>query len=85
MILGVAKYRRAVQRVTNSLHQQRVVRTVPGTPKDVYQTYYSEEQQDWVYENRTGLLMFRRVLTAIKPAKINPDRKETDAAIERET
>ena len=44
----------------------------------MYQTYYSEEQQDWVYEDSAGLLLFRRVLTAVKPAKINPERRDTD-------
>jgi len=32
---------------------------------DVFQSYYSEEKQDWVYEDKTGLLLFRRVHTAI--------------------
>jgi hypothetical protein len=52
--------------------------------KDVYQSYYSEEQEDWVYEDRTGLLMFRCVRTGIKPTKSNPGRKETGAATEEE-
>jgi hypothetical protein len=43
---------------------------------DVFQSYYSEEKQDWVYEDRTGLLLFRRVLTAIKTAKSDPAGKK---------
>ena len=45
--------------------------------KDVFQSYYSDEKQDWIYEDRTGLLLFRRVHTAIKTAK-------TDSAREKE-
>jgi hypothetical protein len=45
---------------------------------DVFQSYYSEEKQDWVYEDRTGLLLFRRVHTAIKTAKIDPTEKKGD-------
>jgi hypothetical protein len=44
--------------------------------KDVFQSYYSEEKQDWVYEDRTGLLLFRRVHTAIKAAKTGPAGKK---------
>jgi hypothetical protein len=33
---------------------------------DVFQSYYSAEQQDWVCEHRDGLLLFRRVLTALR-------------------
>jgi hypothetical protein len=47
--------------------------------KDVYQTYYSEEQDDWVYEDRTGLLMFRSILTAVKPPNIASARDERAA------
>ena len=46
--------------------------------KDVFQSYYSEEKQDWVYEDRTGLLQFRIVFTGIKAPKIDPAVKETD-------
>jgi hypothetical protein len=35
---------------------------------DVFQSYYSEEHQDWAYDQRDGLLLFRRVLTAIRRA-----------------
>jgi hypothetical protein len=36
--------------------------------RDVFQTYYSEDQDDWVYEFRDGLLLFRRVDTRIHRA-----------------
>jgi len=39
---------------------------------DVFQSYYSEEHQDWAYDLRDGLLLFRRVLTALRRA---PDRR----------
>lgn len=50
---------------------------------DVFQSYYSEEEQDWVYEDRTGLLLFRRVFTAIKTPKIGPAGK-SDGVTEEE-
>jgi hypothetical protein len=52
---------------------------------DVFQSYYSEEKQDWVYEDRTGLLLFRRVLTALKTAKTGPANKKSDRATEEES
>ena len=52
---------------------------------DVFQSYYSEEKQDWVYEDRTGLLLFRRVHTAIKTAKIDLGAKKGDAVTEEES
>ena len=52
---------------------------------DVFQSYYSEEKQDWVYEDRAGLLLFRRVLTAIKTAKIDPVGKKSDGVTEQES
>ena len=33
---------------------------------DVFQSYYSEEQQDWAYDYRDGLLLFRSVLTVLR-------------------
>ena len=52
--------------------------------KDVFQSYYSEEKQDWVYEDRTGLLLFRSVFTGIKTTKFGPAGKESDGAAEEE-
>jgi hypothetical protein len=52
---------------------------------DVFQSYYSEEKQDWVYEDRTGLLLFRRVHTAIKIAKARPAGKMSDGVTEEES
>ena len=52
---------------------------------DVFQSYYSEEKQDWVYEDRTGLLLFRRVLTAIKTVKSDPACKKSDGVREEES
>jgi hypothetical protein len=34
--------------------------------RDVFQSYYSEETDDWVYEFRDGLLLFRRVHTTVR-------------------
>jgi hypothetical protein len=36
--------------------------------RDVFQSYYSEDQNDWVYEFRDGLLLFRRVETYVRRA-----------------
>jgi len=33
--------------------------------KDVFQSYYSEQDKDWVYEDRDGLLLFRTVQTVL--------------------
>jgi hypothetical protein len=33
--------------------------------EEVFQSFYSEEEQDWVYEHRNGLLVWRSVLTGI--------------------
>jgi hypothetical protein len=33
--------------------------------KNVFQSFYSEEEQNWVYERRDGLLVWRSVLTGI--------------------
>ena len=52
---------------------------------DVFQSHYSEEEQDWVYEDRTGLLLFRRVFTTIKTAKIEPAGKKSDGVTEEES
>jgi hypothetical protein len=52
---------------------------------DVFQSYYSEEKQDWVYEDRTGLLLFRRVQTAIKKPKPGPAGKKGDGVTEEES
>jgi hypothetical protein len=35
--------------------------------RDVFQSYYSEDSDDWVYEFREGLLLFRRVETYVHP------------------
>ncbi len=34
--------------------------------RDVFQTYYSEAEGDWIYEVRDGLLLFRRVDTRVR-------------------
>jgi hypothetical protein len=34
--------------------------------RDVFQSYYSEADDDWVYEFREGLLLFRRVETRVR-------------------
>ena len=52
---------------------------------DVFQSYYSEEKQDWVYEDRTGLLLFRRVHTAIKTAKTDPAGNKSRDVTEEES
>jgi hypothetical protein len=52
---------------------------------DVFQSYYSEEKQDWVYEDRTGLLLFRRVHTAMKTAKTGPAGKKSDGVTKEES
>jgi hypothetical protein len=36
--------------------------------RDVFQSYYSEDRDDWVYEFRDGLLLFRRVDTRVRRA-----------------
>jgi hypothetical protein len=51
---------------------------------DVFRSYYSEEKHDWVYEDRTGLLLFRSAFTGIKNTKIDPAGKESDGAAEEE-
>jgi hypothetical protein len=51
---------------------------------DVFQSYCSEDKQDRVYEDRTGLLLFRQVFTAIKAPKIGPAGKDRDDVTEGE-
>lgn len=34
--------------------------------RDVFQSYYSEDQDDWIYEFRDGILLFRRVETLVR-------------------
>jgi hypothetical protein len=51
---------------------------------DVFQSYYSDEKEDWVYEDRTGLLLFRSIFTGAKTTKIDPAGKESDGAAEEE-
>ncbi len=36
--------------------------------RNVFQTYYSDAKDDWVYERRDGLLLFRRVHTFVTPS-----------------
>jgi hypothetical protein len=36
--------------------------------RDVFQSYYSEANDDWVYEFSDGLLLFRRVETLVRRA-----------------
>jgi hypothetical protein len=48
--------------------------------RDVFQSYYSEDEQDWVYEDRTGLLQFRSVFTGLKRRKSDSSREETELA-----
>ena len=38
--------------------------------RDVFQSYYSEDQNDWVHEFRDGLLLFRRVETRVPPRPV---------------
>jgi hypothetical protein len=40
--------------------------------RDVFQSYFSELNDDWVYEYREGLLLFRRVETFISPNGASP-------------
>jgi hypothetical protein len=51
---------------------------------DAFQWYYSDEKEDWVYEDRTGLLLFRSVFTGIKTTRIDPAGKESDGTAEGE-
>ena len=38
--------------------------------RDVFQSYYSEASDDWVYEFREGLLLFRRVETYLPAPRL---------------
>jgi hypothetical protein len=40
--------------------------------RDVFQSYFSESSDDWVYEHREGLLLFRRIETFVSPDRISP-------------
>ena len=51
---------------------------------DMFQWYYSDEKEDWVYEDRTGLLLFRSVFTGIRTTRIDPAGKESDGTAEGE-
>lgn len=44
--------------------------------RDVFQSYYSQDRDDWVYESRDGLLLFRRVDTLVRyaPDSVAPAR-----------
>ncbi len=37
---------------------------------DVFQSYYSEEGQEWMHDQRDGLLLYRSVLTGLKAAPV---------------
>lgn len=53
--------------------------------RDVFQSYYSDEKEDWVYEDRTGLLQFRSVFTGIRAAKNDTAGKESDGTAGEES
>jgi hypothetical protein len=36
---------------------------------DVFQSYYSEEVDEWMHDQRDGLLLWRSVLTGMKASK----------------
>jgi hypothetical protein len=36
---------------------------------EVFQSYYSEEDDEWMHDQRDGLLIYRSVLTGIKAPK----------------
>ncbi len=42
----------------------------------MFQSHYSEEKQDWIFEDRTDLLLFRLVHGVIKTAKTGPAGKK---------
>jgi hypothetical protein len=44
--------------------------------KDVFQSYYREQNQDWVYEDRDGLLLFRTVQTILRKGARHVEAKK---------
>lgn len=41
---------------------------------DVFQSYYSEEDEEWMHDQRDGLLLYRSVFTGIKATKPADDK-----------
>ncbi len=45
---------------------------------DVFQSYYSEEHDEWMHDQRDGLLLYRSVVTIIRRARVSEGRTTAD-------